>query len=139
MTPTIIRELRDSTGMTQKEFAELYQIPLSTLRKWEQGIASPPGYVILLIAQSLPYRKQGLKKIGSGDKYYYYDPEARTLEDQAGHIIPIKSDLSKVKPQNLLVYVAELFDSYYDIVERFERDCRYDEKENIIWAPEEGK
>lgn len=131
-TPTIIRELRDSTGMTQKEFAELYQIPLSTLRKWEQGTASPPDYVIRLIARSLPYRKPGLKKIGDGERSYYYDPDARTLEDKVGHKIPVKSDLSKVKPQNLLVYVTELFDSYYDILEKFERDCRYDKKENII-------
>ena len=41
-----IKELRDSTGMTQKEFASKYGIPISTLRKWEQGESSPAPYDI---------------------------------------------------------------------------------------------
>lgn len=50
----MIRELRDSTGMTQKEFANMYGIPLSTLRKWEQGESSPAPYILNLLARTLP-------------------------------------------------------------------------------------
>ena len=49
-----IKELRDSTGMTQKEFASRYGIPISTLRKWEQGESSPAPYVAALLARTLP-------------------------------------------------------------------------------------
>jgi len=48
-----IRELRDITGLSQRDFAAKYDIPLSTLRKWEQGNATPAQYVVRLIAATL--------------------------------------------------------------------------------------
>ncbi|MDA1191459.1 MAG: helix-turn-helix domain-containing protein [Candidatus Poribacteria bacterium] len=39
--PPFVRRLRNSLYLTQKGFAEMYQIPLSTLREWEQGRRSP--------------------------------------------------------------------------------------------------
>jgi len=35
------KTLRRALGMTQEEFATRYQIPLGTLRDWEQGRAEP--------------------------------------------------------------------------------------------------
>jgi putative transcriptional regulator len=35
------RTLRRALGLTQEEFAARYQIPLGTLRDWEQGRAAP--------------------------------------------------------------------------------------------------
>lgn len=35
------RIIRRALGMTQKEFATRYRIPLGTLRDWEQGHATP--------------------------------------------------------------------------------------------------
>jgi putative transcriptional regulator len=35
------RTLRRALGLTQEEFAARYQIPLGTLRDWEQGRAEP--------------------------------------------------------------------------------------------------
>ena len=35
------RTLRRALGLTQEEFAARYQIPLGTLRDWEQGAAVP--------------------------------------------------------------------------------------------------
>jgi len=35
------RTLRRALGLTQEEFAALFQIPLGTLRDWEQGRAEP--------------------------------------------------------------------------------------------------
>ena len=63
----MIKELRDMTGMTQKAFAEMYGIPLSTLRKWEQGEASPAPYVLRLIARTLPGTQTALQKIQGKD------------------------------------------------------------------------
>ena len=50
---TEIKELRIKTGLSQREFASKYGIPLSTLRKWEQGEAKPATYVVNLIADKL--------------------------------------------------------------------------------------
>ena len=61
-----IKELRESTGLTQKAFAEMYGIPISTLRKWEQGEASPAAYVVNLLARTLPSTNSSLQ-----NKYEY--------------------------------------------------------------------
>lgn len=76
----VIRELRDSTGLTQKEFANMYGIPLSTLRKWEQGESSPAPYVLNLLARTLPSIQDTLWKInGSNGIIYYYDKNKSCL------------------------------------------------------------
>jgi len=38
-----VAKIRKQTKMTQKEFAESFLIPLSTLRQWEQGQRVPQG------------------------------------------------------------------------------------------------
>ncbi len=46
---TRIQELRKSMGMTQREFAKFFDIPLGTVRNWEQNIAASPPYVLKMI------------------------------------------------------------------------------------------
>ena len=67
-----IKELRESTGMTQKSFAEAYGIPLSTLRKWEQKEASPAPYVVNLLARALPETDSAFQKIAGRDGRRYF-------------------------------------------------------------------
>ncbi len=38
---TGLRNLRKKYGLTQAEFSEKFGIPISTLRKWEQGVQKP--------------------------------------------------------------------------------------------------
>ena len=129
-----IRELRESTGLTQKDFAAMYEIPLSTLRKWEQGEAAPPPYVLALIARTLPAAEASLQKItDGGDRCFYYDPNRKIVFDRQGSGIQIREELEGVKPQNLLLYLTTLFDGYTRVREKFERDCRYDKEEDILW------
>ena len=50
-----IKEIRKSTGMTQKDFAETYQIPLQTIKQWESDVNSksyrkPPEYVVNMLS-----------------------------------------------------------------------------------------
>ena len=104
-----IKELRDSTGMTQKEFASRYGIPISTLRKWEQGESSPAPYVAALLARTLPDTESSLK---------------RTIQE----------DLEGVKEQNLALYLEDLFEGFYRLQDKFNRDCRYDKEEDILWS-----
>lgn len=50
------RETRNNLGLTQKEFARLLDIPVSTLQNWEQGRRKPrgPAMKLLQIAAKRP-------------------------------------------------------------------------------------
>ena len=40
-----VKELRQSTGMSQSKLAEYFGIPVRTLQDWEQGKRRPPEYI----------------------------------------------------------------------------------------------
>lgn len=131
----LIRELRDVTGLTQKEFANMYKIPLSTLRKWEQGEASPAPYVIELLARTIPSKKQSMMKIvGDDETIYYFDRNQKVVSDVLGNSIIVQEDLTRVKQENLSLYIRDLFEEFYEIQAKFNRDCKYDQEEDIIWT-----
>lgn len=129
-----IKEIRDSTGLSQKAFAALYGIPLSTLRNWEQGTNSPAPYIINMIARTLPSLNSTLKKIsGKKGDVYYYDKNQKCVSDIFGNRIYVKENLEDIKEQNLALYLDDLFESFYEIKDKFDRDCKYDKEEDIIW------
>ena len=135
----LIRELRDMSGLTQKAFAEKYGIPLSTLRKWEQGEATPAPYIVDLIALTLPAARSGIRKIeGNEDAVYYYDATRKTVSDKAGNEIIVSEDPDNVKEQNLVIYLEELFEEFYRIQNKFNKDCKLDQEENILWSRKEN-
>ena len=45
-----IKEIRQSTGLSQGKFCEMLNIPKRTLQDWEQGLRQCPQYVADLIA-----------------------------------------------------------------------------------------
>ncbi|MDO5574601.1 MAG: helix-turn-helix domain-containing protein [bacterium] len=131
----LVKELRNSTGMTQKSFSDMYGIPLSTLRKWEQGETSPAPYVINFLTKLIPEYNGSLKKMqDSNGHVYYYNEIKRTVLDAKGNEIIIQEDLGEIKEQNLILYLEELFDSFYGIQDKFNRDCRFDKEDDIIWT-----
>jgi len=62
-TDKIIKELRESTGMTRKEFSEHTGIPVRTLEDWEAGRRTPPAYIPRLIAYQLKYEELLRKEV----------------------------------------------------------------------------
>ena len=44
-----IREMRNSLGDTQSEFAQRYNIPFRTIQNWEAGVRIPPKYIVDLL------------------------------------------------------------------------------------------
>lgn len=54
---TKIKELRDSVGLTRKEFSEHVGIPVRTLEDWEAGRRTPPEYIPRLIEYQLKYER----------------------------------------------------------------------------------
>ena len=59
-----IRELRESVGLTRKEFSEHTGIPVRTLEDWEAGRRTPPEYIPRLISYQLKYDEL-LRKISA--------------------------------------------------------------------------
>lgn len=113
----------------------MYGIPISTLRKWEQGEASPAPYVVNLLARTLPSTDSTLQKIAGRDGvFYYYDKNQKLISDMRGNKIFIQEDLEGVKEQNLVLYLEDLFDNFYEVQEKFNRDCKYDKEEDILWV-----
>ena len=51
-------ELRDSTGMTRREFCEYFQIPYRTLQDWELGNRKMPEYLLRLMAYKIKIKRQ---------------------------------------------------------------------------------
>ena len=52
-----IRDLRESTGMSRKDFSGHTGIPVRTLEDWEAGRRTPPEYIPRLIAYQLKYEE----------------------------------------------------------------------------------
>lgn len=46
-----IKELREIVGMSQRAFSDYLNIPVTNIQQWEQGVATPPDYVVSLITQ----------------------------------------------------------------------------------------
>lgn len=131
---TAVHSMRMSTGLTQKEFAEAYNIPLATYKKWEQGESSPAPYLLSLIARTLPSEQENLVRFSSADgKQYYYDAKRKMVFDELGNGIQVSEDLSGIKESNLCIYLRDLFSSFYEIQNRFNRDCELDKTANIDW------
>jgi len=49
VTSDIVREIRESTGLSQEMFASLFHISVGTLRNWEQGRRRPDGPAAALL------------------------------------------------------------------------------------------
>lgn len=130
-----IKEIREATGMSQAIFSKHYGIPLGTLRNWEQGMNSPAPYVLNLLARTLPCMNSTLKEIyGKNACTYYYDKNQKCVLDMAGNRIYIQEDLEGIKEQNLALYLDDLFERFYEIQDKFNRDCKYDKEEDILWT-----
>jgi putative transcriptional regulator len=59
-----VKKLREKLGMTQETFADLYRIPVGTLRDWEQRRKNPdaPARAYLQVIESNPDTVVGLLK-----------------------------------------------------------------------------
>ncbi|MCR4655182.1 MAG: helix-turn-helix domain-containing protein [Lachnospiraceae bacterium] len=46
-----IKELRNTTQMSQNGFATYLGIPVANIQHWEQGVTTPPNYLVALISR----------------------------------------------------------------------------------------
>ena len=129
-----IKELRESTGLSQSEFANLFNIPVSTLRKWEQNDSTPPAYVIDLIKKALPFNdKQFSCYLGSNGDKYYLDEENKRVSDSLGNWISFHEDINGVIEDNIGIYIENLFQAYKEAVANFDKELKFDKINKIKW------
>ena len=50
MKKLLIKTLRESTGLSQRDFAAKFHINIRTLQAWEQGITAPPEHVLFMLS-----------------------------------------------------------------------------------------
>lgn len=58
-----IRDIRLKANMTQKEFAEYFNIPQRTIENWEGVKRTPPEYVVELIKYKIEKERLGMLKL----------------------------------------------------------------------------
>ena len=51
-----VKELRMQTGLSQSKVAKMFDVPVATLKDWEQERRTPPAYVINMMRTILEYR-----------------------------------------------------------------------------------
>ncbi len=49
----VIKDLRQMTGLSQAKFAEKFSIGVSNIQHWEQGVSTPPKYVVSMMKDLL--------------------------------------------------------------------------------------
>lgn len=128
----IVKKLRKSVNKSQSEFASTYNIPLSTLKKWEQNESKPAPYFLSLLTSSI-YREKTLVEISDAEHCFYYDPISMTVYNKNGDFIKINYDVLKVKKNNLIIYLDDVFKEYQHIKNEFIIKCDDDQKEGIEW------
>lgn len=53
----ILVELRESTGMTRREFCDYFEIPYRTMQDWELGNRKMPDYLLRLMVYKIEIEK----------------------------------------------------------------------------------
>ena len=84
----IIIELRESTGMTRKDFSNYTGIPVRTLEDWEAGRRRPPEYIPRLLAYQIKFENNFTEKKKSKEKQ-----NVSVIQDVDGNNIVIINDI----------------------------------------------
>ena len=84
----IIIELRESTGMTRKDFSNHTGIPVRTLEDWEAGRRRPPEYIPRLLAYQIKFENNFTEKKKSKEKR-----NVSVIQDVDGNNIVIINDI----------------------------------------------
>ena len=129
----LIKEIRLRLKLSQREFAERFQIPISTLRKWEQGESRPSDYLINLFLLALPELNKNNKKIGNEKHCYFINEETKIIYDCFGNSIHYNVDLSDISENNLLIYLKQIFSELYDSQRRLNLYLKKDLEYKIEW------
>ncbi len=104
-----IKELRESTGMSRKEFSEHTGIPVRTLEDWETGRRTPPEYLPRLIAYQLKFEEKSRRNVS-------------VIQDADGNKIVVINDIvfkgrRSIKWEDVEEYLRRYVGDIYSIAE----------------------
>ncbi len=54
----MIKEHRQAAGLTQKQFSDLFEIPIDVVKSWDSGRRKPPAWAEKLIIEKLNTLKE---------------------------------------------------------------------------------
>ena len=123
-----IQELRDSTGMSRKEFSENTGIPVRTLEDWEAGRRTPPEYIPRLLAYQIKFesiyagneeRNVSLiqdadsKKIVVINDIIFKGKRSITWEDVEKYLKRYVGDIYSIAEDNEIIYIGSELPSEY--------------------------
>ncbi|MCR4608431.1 MAG: helix-turn-helix domain-containing protein [Eubacterium sp.] len=118
-TAKTIKELREGTGMSRKEFSEHTGIPVRTLEDWEAGRRTPPEYLPRLIAYQLKFEGFFAQKEKSTDKISIItDPDGKKIVLINDILFKSRRSIDWDEIEKILKkYIGE----YYEIAETAEK------------------
>lgn len=53
----LVKKIRERSGLSRKDFCEIYGIPYQTMTDWELGHRNPPDYLVRFMAYYVEYQK----------------------------------------------------------------------------------
>ena len=114
-TAKTIKELRENTGMSRKEFSEHTGIPVRTLEDWEAGRRTPPEYIPRLLAYQMKFEDIFAEKKRSKDKR-----NISVIQDVDGKNIVIINDIRfkgkrSIDWKEVREYLKEYVGEFYTI------------------------
>ena len=122
---------RKERKLSQRQFAKAYNVPLSTLRKWEQKESTPSKFFIEMIKKD--EEDNPLIKITNENTTYMFDKNRMVVYDNLQTGIKVNYDITSINKDNLFIILGQLFEDYYKMIERFKAQCKLDRKGNTKW------
>ena len=110
-----IKDLRESTGMSRKEFSEHTGIPVRTLEDWEAGRRTPPEYIPRLLAYQMKFEGIVSSKVEVKGKR-----SVSVIQDVDGNNIVIINDIRfkgkrSIDWKEVREYLREYVGEFYTI------------------------
>ncbi len=119
-----IRELREGTGMSRKEFSEYTGIPVRTLEDWEAGRRTPPEYIPRLITYQIKFEKRSGRNVSviqdaEGNKIVVINDivfkgrRSIQWEDVEKYVKQYVGDIFSIAEDNEIIYIGSELPSEY--------------------------
>lgn len=115
-----IKDIRALTGLNRTKFCEKYGIPVRSCEDWENGVRTPPNYVVSLLERvvKLDFATKRYKAViayelddGEGAKELVYDdiiaksePEAYTLAYASFTLDKVRDTVNRVITSKVDIY-----------------------------------
>lgn len=131
-TYTYLVNYRKEKKLSQDQFSKIYQIPVSTLRKWEQKESKPSKYFIRMLMNEDKNTKQCIK-FSNGKERYIYDYINNIIYDKLNTGIKLHYDVRKISKDRVFIMLEQLFRDYYTMIGKFDIQCVIDKEQKGKW------